>query len=103
MNKSFSYSYGENDVITVMNMLVGENGEMNNLILTEVPEKETLTFLEKYDECCDMICCVFDVTEPSSFKWLKEIINHIENGKKVLLIGTKTDLLPIVLYNELIL
>ena len=50
MNKSFSYSYGENDVITVMNMLVGENGEMNNLILTEVPEKETLTFLEKYDE-----------------------------------------------------
>ena len=50
-----------------------------------------------------MICCGLDVTEPSSFKWLKEIINHIENGQKVLLIGTKTDLLPIVLYNELIL
>lgn len=103
MNKPISYSYGENDVSTVMNMIVGDNGEMNNLILTEVPEKETLSFLEKYNEFCDMICCVFDVTEPSTFKWLKEIINHIENGKKVLLIGTKTDLLPIVLFNTLLL
>ena len=50
-----------------------------------------------------MICCVFDVTEPSTFTWLKEIINHIEHGKKVLLIGTKTDLLPIVLFNTLLL
>ena len=96
MNKPISHSYGENGPITVSNVLVDENGEMNSLFLTEVPEKDTLHFLEEYEEYCDMICGVFDVLDPLSFKWLKEIIKHIDNGKKILLIGSKTDLIHIV-------
>lgn len=96
MNKAITHSYGEDSPITVSNMLVDDNGEMSSLILTEVPEKETLHFLEEYKDYCDMICGVFDVSDTSSFKWLKEVIKRVENGRKILLIGSKTDMIDTV-------
>lgn len=81
---------------TVMNLVKNDGGVINSLCLTEVQESETMHVLETYHNLCDMVCCVFDVTKPSSFLWVRDIIDKLANGTKILLIGTKTDLLRIV-------
>lgn len=77
---------------TVVNM-IQENAGIHTLCLTEVQESEALSALTKYQRFCDIVCCVFDVTRPETFTWVQNILTQLEDGTKVLLIGTKTDLL----------
>ena len=91
MHKPISYVLDE-PVNTVVN-IVHDNTEVNTLCLTEVRESETMRMLKEYQSVCDIVCCVFDVTQPSTFTWVQNVIQQLEDGTKILLIGTKTYLL----------
>lgn len=96
MHKPISYVLDE-QVNTVVN-IVHDNTEVNTLCLTEVRESETKRMLKEYQSVCDIVCCVFDVTRPSTFTWVQNIISELEEGTKILLVGTKTDLLSSVVF-----
>lgn len=94
MNKPLSHCYDVDDEITtVINMCIQDDTDINALCLTEIPENETMNVLNEYHDYCDIVCCVFDVTNPATFGWVQEKIALLKNGTKILLIGTKADLL----------
>ena len=98
INKSIHHSLSSEDPNTVMNIVYDSN-EVNSLCITEVPEKNALEFVRQHALLCDIVCCVFDVTNPESFSWVADFIDKMEEGTKILLVGTKTDLLKTVRSN----
>ena len=62
------------------------------LCLTEVAERATVEVTKKAMGLCDIVCLVYDVTEPASFRYVREVMKTLPDGCKVLFVGTKKDL-----------
>ena len=80
-------------VSTVVGMTYHNPHRSTILCLTEVGEQATEEVVAKHLRCCDIVCLVYDVTERSSFAYVREVLKRLPAGCKVLLVVTKKDLL----------
>ena len=66
------------------------------LCLTEVGEQAAVEVAKKQMALCDIACLVYDVTDPATFGYVREVMKILPDGCKVLFVGTKKDLLASV-------
>lgn len=76
----------------MVNMTYHDPRRATVLCLTEVTERATTEVTKKYMGLCDIACLVYDVTDPASFRYVREVMKTLPDGCKVLFVGTKKDL-----------
>ena len=74
-------------------MIPRNRGEMGTLCLTEVSESHRKEVLEEYGWMSDLFCVVYDTMREGAEEGVKRMLNELPEGRKVILVQTKGDLL----------
>ena len=74
-------------------MIPRSHGELGTLCLTEINIHHLKEVMKTYGWMSDLICVVYDVKKEGVCEEIQQVLERIPDGRKVMFIQTKSDLL----------